>query len=222
MKFAPQCAYWKRPDGCERRKQSLIQADRPKSTPSIPELEARMLAIDRWRKWQPWDKKFDDFPGYEPSKPSETTFEGFEGSHPEQMQTFSEPVADAPEIWRKDFARWKAENCIHREGRDDWGGIGCLWVDFCEWAVEHDSVDCDRRTLERLLADDGHRCVEGMVAGLVLRVDLDAALATAARGCKERRKHSVRYGPRCSTENQSQENSGAPGAHTHLRRTDIQ
>ena len=134
-----------------------------------------MLAIDRWRKWQPSDKKLDESPGYEPSKPSEPTFGGFEGSDSRKIQNFSESVPDAPQAWREDFARWEAENCIHREGRDDWGGIGCLWVDFCEWAVSHNSVRCDRRTFERLLADDGFRCAEGMVAGLVLRVDLDGA-----------------------------------------------
>jgi hypothetical protein len=135
-----------------------------------------MVAIDRWRKWQPSTKKFGDFPGSGPSKPTEPTIEGFEGPESRQMQNFSERVPDAPDPWREDFARWKSNYCIHRECRDDWGGIGCLWVDFCGWAAKHDSVHCERQTFERLLTDEGYRCVEGMVAGLVLRVDLDAAL----------------------------------------------
>jgi hypothetical protein len=88
----------------------------------------------------------------------------------------------SPDAWREAFNRWRAENCAHRECRDDWGGIGCLWVAFCEWTVKHDSVHCERRTFERLLADEGYRCVEGMVASLVLRVDLDAALRAHGMG----------------------------------------
>jgi hypothetical protein len=90
------------------------------------------------------------------------------------------PARD-PAAWKEDFDRWRAENCAYREGRDDWGGIGCLWVAFCEWAVKHDSVHCERQTFERLLADDGYRCVEGMVAGLVLKVDLEAAAGKGAQ-----------------------------------------
>jgi hypothetical protein len=131
-----------------------------------------MLAIDRWRKWQPSDKKLDDSPGIEPSKPPEPTFEGFGGSASKQMQNFSEREPDAPDAWREDFARWKAERCIHRGGRDDWGGIGCLWVDFCEWAVKHDSVRCQRRTLELLLKDAGYRLKDGFASGLVLAEDV--------------------------------------------------
>lgn len=145
-----------------------------------------MVAIDRWRKWQPSAEKFDDPPGCEPSKPSIESFGGLGGLNSGETQNFSEGVADAPDAWRKDFARWKAENCIHRKDRDDWGGIGCLWVAFCEWAVKHDSVRCERRTFERLLADDGYRCVEGMAAGLVLRVDLGAALGAAPETDRKR------------------------------------
>lgn len=135
-----------------------------------------MLAIDRWRKWRPSDEKFDESPGCEPTKPPEPTFEGFEGSRSGKMQDFSDRPPDAPDAWREDFARWRAENCIRREGREDSAGIGCLWVDFCEWAVGCDSVPCARGTFERLLQDAGFLCAEGMTAGLLLKVDLEAAL----------------------------------------------
>jgi hypothetical protein len=132
-----------------------------------------MLAIDRWRKWRPSDKKFSETSRCEPSKPSEHTFEGFEGSTVGQMRDFSDAPSDHdPAAWREDFAGWRVESCIHREGRQDSGGIGCLWVDFCEWTVGRDSVPCPRRTFERLLEDAGLLVVDGLVSGLILRSDL--------------------------------------------------
>jgi hypothetical protein len=136
-----------------------------------------MLAIDRWRNWRPSTEKFDDSPGCEPPKPSETTFEGFEGSSTEYIQHSFGCPADAPDGWREDFDRWKTEKCSQREGREDWGGIGCLWIDFCEWAVKHDSAPCQRCTFEHLLERAGFPLRNGMAAGLVLRADLEAALA---------------------------------------------
>lgn len=133
-----------------------------------------MLTIDRWRNWRPSEERFDESPGCEPPKPSKSAFEGFEGSTSEQVQNFSDRPSDEPEAWRPDFNRWMAANCIHREGRDDWGGIGFLHVDFCEWAVSNDSVPCQRGTFERLLLDDGFLCVDGMASGLVLRTDWQA------------------------------------------------
>jgi hypothetical protein len=134
-----------------------------------------MLTIDRWRNWRPSDEKFSEFSRCEPPKPPEPTFESFEGSILGKIPNFSDvPPEDDPAAWSEDFARWQAENCIHREGWDDWGGIGSLWVDFCEWTVGRDSVPCTRRTFERLLDDAGFLCSEGMVSGLILRADFDA------------------------------------------------
>jgi hypothetical protein len=82
-----------------------------------------------------------------------------------------------PAAWSEDFDKWRAENCAHREGKDDWGGIGALLVDFAEWCVARNSVPCSTRaTFERLLRDAGFRLNVGMVAGLVLRADLEAVL----------------------------------------------
>lgn len=135
-----------------------------------------MVTIDRWRNWQPSNEKFGTSPECEPPKPPKPTFEGFEGSISEQTQNFSDRPPDAPDAWREDFSRWKIENCVHRDGREDWGGVGCLWVDFCEWAVSNDSVPCQRATFERLLEEAGFSCAEGMVAGLLLRADLEAVV----------------------------------------------
>jgi hypothetical protein len=148
-----------------------------------------MLTIDRWLKWRPSDEKFSEISRREPPKPPEPSFEGFEGSISEETPNFSgTPGLGAsqknielgsiptpnPDAWRADFDRWVSERCIHREGRDDWGGIGGLWVDFCEWVVSCDSVPCTRQTFERLLDDAGFRCSEGMVSGMILRADFEA------------------------------------------------
>jgi hypothetical protein len=135
-----------------------------------------MLAIDRWRNWRPLDEKSNESLGCEPPKPSEHTSDGFEGSFSGRMQNFSSLPPDAPDAWREDFARWRTERCVSRQSREDSAGIGCLWVDFCEWAVGSDSVPCTRATFERLLSDAGFRCADGMANGLLLRVDMEAVL----------------------------------------------
>jgi hypothetical protein len=140
-----------------------------------------MLAIDRWRKWRPSDEKFEESPECEPSKPSEPTFEGFEGSTSGQMQNFSDvPLDCAPDAWRQDFARWRAERCVSRQGYEDSAGIGALLRDFMEWCLAHDAVPCQRAVFETLLEEAGFHCAEGMAAGLLLRVDLEAVLCSQA------------------------------------------
>ena len=89
-------------------------------------------------------------------------------------------VDNDPSAWRQDFARWMAENCIHREGREDSAGIGCLLLDFAEWCIAHEAAPCQRAAFETLLEDVGFRCVHGMAAGLILKVDLEAACAFQA------------------------------------------
>lgn len=83
-----------------------------------------------------------------------------------------------PAAWLEDFQQWIDANCIHRQGKDDWTGIGALHVDFCEWAVvKNDSVPCRRPVFERLLVGAGFRFSCGMAAGLLLRRDLEGHLS---------------------------------------------
>jgi hypothetical protein len=107
----------------------------------------------------------------------------------EILDLLSDRSPDAPEACREDFAGWIAANCLRREGRDDWGGIGALLVDFAEWCVTHNVIPCRRAAFERLLQDAGFRINEGMVGGLVLGADLWAVPpATAASVQPARRK----------------------------------
>lgn len=94
-----------------------------------------------------------------------------EQAQPAQMEQRGMAHHD-PEDWSAEFAAWVKERCAHREGKDDWGGVGALLVDFGEWAVSHNSVPCTRLVLEALLRDAGFHVANGMVQGLVLRVDL--------------------------------------------------
>jgi hypothetical protein len=135
-----------------------------------------MLAIDRWRKWRPSDQKFEEAFGCEPPKPPEPAFEGFEGSISGDLQDFSDDRLRDLADWRGDFVRWTDERCTQRKGKDDWGGMGCLLVDFAEWCAVQGAVPCTRVTFEQLLRDSGFRLSDGMVSGLVLRRDLEAVL----------------------------------------------
>jgi hypothetical protein len=103
--------------------------------------------------------------------------------HLHEVERLSPVVAtltNDPEPWAEDFFRWIPERCISREGREDWGGVGCLWVDFCEWAVQNDSVPCQRKTFEQLLQDAGFPVEDGMACGLVLAGDLEAVFGSRA------------------------------------------
>lgn len=82
----------------------------------------------------------------------------------------------APEAWRLNFARWRAERCVSRICYEDSAGIGCLLLDFAEWCTAHEAESCQRAKFEALLEEAGFRCAEGMAAGLVLKVDLEAVL----------------------------------------------
>lgn len=95
---------------------------------------------------------------------------------PQLIELLIESAPDSPDVWREDFARWAAESCIRRDGRGDSASIGCLLLDFGEWSCAHNSVSCKRATFERLLWDAGFRCADGLVEGIVLKADLEAAL----------------------------------------------
>jgi hypothetical protein len=82
-----------------------------------------------------------------------------------------------PAAWLDDFRQWIDANCIQRDRKDDWTGIGALHVDFCEWTVANDSVPCQRQVFERLVLGAGFRLNCGMTAGLLLRRDLEGHLS---------------------------------------------
>jgi hypothetical protein len=134
-----------------------------------------MLTIDRWRKWRPSDEKFEESPGCEPPKPSEPTFEGFEGPIPEETKIISAP-GDNLAAWRPDFDRWRTERCVSRSGREDSQSVASLLIDFAEWCAAHNVDAPCREPFERLLSGSGCPLKDGLAVGIVLKVDLEAAL----------------------------------------------
>lgn len=72
--------------------------------------------------------------------------------------------AHDPAEFREPFARWMDVACV-RSTRC-FGGVGCLHIAFCEWAIDHDDDPCSRDTFERLLEELGF--LIGEVAGVVL------------------------------------------------------
>jgi hypothetical protein len=88
------------------------------------------------------------------------------------------PVHD-PDAWREPFARWLDSTCV-RDPRCA-GGLGCLHIAFCEWAISHDDVPCNRLTFECLVRESGLQISEGLVCGLIFRQDFEAVgLRTAS------------------------------------------
>jgi hypothetical protein len=78
-----------------------------------------------------------------------------------------------PAEWREPFVRWLDSACV-RAPRC-FGGVGCLHIAFCEWAISHDDVPCNRLTFECLLRESGFLFSDGLVSDLILRDDFEAA-----------------------------------------------
>jgi hypothetical protein len=75
------------------------------------------------------------------------------------------------EAWREPFGRWLDYACVrHPRG---FGGVSCLHIAFCEWAIAHDDVPCTRETFESLLAEWGLLIADGMVSWLILKEDIE-------------------------------------------------
>ena len=79
---------------------------------------------------------------------------------------------DDPELWRDDFLRWMRERCMHREGCEDWGGMGCLHRDFVEWSISVGELPATQEVFIMLLQADGWQIRNNMVSGLFLKEDL--------------------------------------------------
>jgi hypothetical protein len=71
-----------------------------------------------------------------------------------------------PEQWREDFYKWALSRCFWRERSFEY--IGYLHADFCEWAIAHDSVPCQREAFERMLADNAFEFADGQIYGMIL------------------------------------------------------
>jgi hypothetical protein len=84
-----------------------------------------------------------------------------------------------PAEWREPFDRWLDSICVR--DRRCWGGVGCLHIAFCEWAIAQNDVPCTRFTFECLLRELGFLIDEiagvVLVCGVTFREDLESALS---------------------------------------------
>ena len=85
-------------------------------------------------------------------------------------------VDQDPAEWRKDLRRWVVQNCVHRSGMWDSSATEYLWCDYCSWSFAIDLVPCKKNTFEHLLTVAGFPVRNGVVGGLLLRVDWEAHL----------------------------------------------
>jgi hypothetical protein len=134
-----------------------------------------MLASRRWRDWTP-PEKTETRLEHELTKPPKTVSVSFVSTDlgDSERNTGSEgmPPHD-PAEWRKPFARWLDSACV-RDPRC-FGGVTCLHIAFCEWAIAHDDVPCTRVTFERLLRELEFLISDGMVSGLTFLEDFESA-----------------------------------------------
>ena len=72
--------------------------------------------------------------------------------------------------WKEDFQRWAMVRCLYCPR--DFGGIGALHRDFCDWCINHHSVPCVRAVFEQLVQMMGLLVADGLVSGLILKEDL--------------------------------------------------
>ncbi len=90
-----------------------------------------------------------------------------------QLLHLLRPPADDPAAWRVVFHQWRTRQCVAKDRC--FGGIGCLHLDFAEWAIAHDAVPSTRATFEALLDEAGFLHADGYVSGLILAEDWHAA-----------------------------------------------
>ena len=156
-----------------------------------------MQAINRWRNWKPQDEKFDESPESELTKltkptpePAKSTFVSFVSSIPAHTQNFlgqdekpsprAETLAQVELLpaevrqWDEAMLRWTQTRCAFRER--SWGSLSSLYISHIEHAHQTGGMFApDRETFQAILMALGFQIEDGMVYGLILREDWEAA-----------------------------------------------
>jgi hypothetical protein len=102
-------------------------------------------------------------------------------SETETPQAATEGMSNhSPDAWREDFIRWALDRCALRDDHEDSQSVGSLLIDFGEWCAGHDAVPAPRDVFEALVQDAGFQLKDGLAAGIVLKVDLEAVLCSQA------------------------------------------
>jgi hypothetical protein len=133
----------------------------------------------KWLDWQPGNQIVNEVTESVSPELTKPAFVSSVSAIPSNIQIISMP-ADEPDAWREPFHIWMMTACVRRHRGS--GGIGCLHVRFAEWCAAGNQV-CPpmRLTFVRLLTDAGFSFSDGLVNGLLLREDLEAATMLRAR-----------------------------------------
>jgi len=145
-----------------------------------------MQAIDRWRNWKPTGEKFGGSLHSELTKPTKPTSVSFVGSSPGKAKKSSpdEPAAGLMaqvellpseiQAWNDAMRAWTQARCALRER--SWGSVSSLYVDHVAHAHQTGGMFApDRETFQAILMALGFAIEDGMVYGLLLREDEEAA-----------------------------------------------
>jgi hypothetical protein len=142
-----------------------------------------MPNCDRWRRWHPASKKFEESLEQELTKLTKGGSVSFVSSDSVEIPNFSPiPVDDTPATWTEDFHRWMLEKCAFRIR--SFGGIEVLFRDFRDWSLARQEAPCTHTAFGQLVASAGLFQANGLISGLVLRDDLDDTKPTEAAGMK--------------------------------------
>ena len=77
-----------------------------------------------------------------------------------------------PEVWRESVAEWLNSECICH-----WrchSSVSSLYRDYCGWELSRRDAPCTRDTFTDLLSGSSFIVSNALVAGVMLRADLDA------------------------------------------------
>ena len=133
-----------------------------------------MMAVawrSKWLDWQPGNEIISTFLEPKLTKPTKPTSVSFVRAKSGEAQIISDPADDSA-AWRAGFCGWMALACVVRDRC--FGGIGSLYIQFCEWTIAHNAAPCTRETFEVLLTNAGYSLADGMVSGLILAEDWES------------------------------------------------
>ncbi len=124
-------------------------------------------------KGKAWDETAAPFAV--PTPPTLPTKQSSGSGLPESPDDLPEPVWDISG-YAEDFGRWLLAHCVFLDRC--WCGVAALHRAWCDWCFLEHAVPANLPTFRALLEDEGFALTErGMVYGLLLRVDWEAAWA---------------------------------------------
>lgn len=131
-----------------------------------------MQSASRWLNWKPEQAKALELTTDRTDKTSSSV-----SSVSCQLGPFlmGKTAGQDPNLWQEDFSAWAKDSCT--ASNRCFSGVSSLYVHFCEWSLKNNLIACMRGTFEVLLEVNGFENYDGLVAGVVLKVDLKVLVA---------------------------------------------